>query len=257
MPLRLSLRAVAGRLVLCLVTGIAGGWAGFAGAASPATATPPSPGEYIAERGAGVLTIGTQARHGMPFLLHSYAANGHGCSLDGRIVRGVATLGGFSAGEGGEVACIVRFDRLGKGVTVSANQSCRAYCGSRAWFEGAYLRPAPGCGEAERKAARSRFKRLYDAKRDGEAVKAIAPLIARCQSTLRREEDARLRNDLAIAQYRLGRPADCVATLRPYVDLAAMSDDEIREEYPPVDEDTWLSIARATRFNQALCRKTR
>jgi hypothetical protein len=44
-------------------------------------------------------------------------------------------------------------------------------------------------------------------------------------------------------------------TLAPLQEDAAMSDDEIRDNYPPSDADAWLPIVKAARFNLGLCRK--
>lgn len=220
--------------------------AGIAAAAGPA------PGEYITEQGWGRLSIGPTARGGAPFSIESVGANFHICSLEGRIVGDTATLEGDDDGD-----CVVRFRSGAQGIAVEGNSACRTYCGMRAGFEGEYLRPATGCGDAERRATRDAFKRHYDAKRHAEALAALSPLLQRCARTLSWLETGEIRNDVAITQYRLGRRADCLRTLAPFEEEATLSDDEILGGYPPSDGEAWLPIVKAARFNLGLCRKPR
>jgi len=62
-----------------------------------------------------------------------------------------------------------------------------------------------------------------------------------------------VRNDLAMTQYQLGRPADCLATLEPLSADAAMTEEEARERYLPGDWENYEPIVMETRANIALC----
>jgi hypothetical protein len=229
----------------------------FAGGSPPGAKPAAKPtsalllGEYIADGGWGWLEISAEDRDGAKFDLQSVGANFHTCGLEGRIVGGKATLETFD----GEAACVVTFALRADGIAVSGTQACQSYCGARAGFDGNYLRPAPGCGSNEKRAARAEFKRLYDRKRYSEALTKLAPLTSACDRTLYRYERGEILNDIAITQYKLGRRADCLRTLEPLAEDAALSDDEIRDGYPPSDADAWLPIVKAARFNLGLCRK--
>lgn len=220
-----------------------------------AVAADPKPGEYIPEGGWGRLSISAPTREGLPFAIDAVGGNFHICSVEGTIVRGRAT---FPGDADGEADCVIAFATTAEGVDVSAEApSCRQFCGMRAGFVGLYLRPAAGCGDDARSATRDAFKRQYDRKRYAEALATLSPLLDRCRRTLDRYEEGRVRNDIAIAQYRLGRPDDCARTLAPYAEEAALSDERILADYPPSDGEAWLPIVRAARFNLGLCRKRR
>lgn len=216
-----------------------------------------APGEYIADGGWGRLSIApgddAGAGAGTAFSLNAVGGNFHICDLEGRIVDGRATLETYDD----EPACMVGFHPVEGGVEVTATTECRHFCGMRAQFAGTYLRPADGCGDAERQATRARFKRLYDGKRHAEALATLSPLATRCARTLDRYEQGRILNDIAITQYRLGQRAECLRTLSPFAEEAALTDEAILEGYPPSEGDVWLPIVKAARFNLGLCRKPR
>lgn len=223
--------------------------------AGAASAAGPPPGEYIAEGGWGRLSISAPTREGLPFAIDAVGGNFHVCNVEGTIVGGRAV---FPSDGDDEADCVIAFATTGEGVDVSADApSCRQFCGMRAGFVGLYLRPAAGCGDDARSAMRDAFKRQYDRKRYAEALATLSPLLERCRRTLDRYEEGRVRNDIAIAQYRLGRPDDCVRTLDPYAEEAALPDESILDDYPPSDGEAWLPIVRAARFNLGLCRKRR
>lgn len=79
-------------------------------------------------------------------------------------------------------------------------------------------------------------------------------MLARCQKTLDWLGAHWLRNDLALAQLRLGDAAACRATLQPLAADAARSDDAIRDSYPPSDAESYLGVLKAARTNLKLCR---
>lgn len=208
------------------------------------------PGEYLTERGWGTLKIAAPAKDAQTFSLDSYGANAHICGLEGKIVgdRGIVDA------EGGDGACFVRFVRKGSAIDViSGHESCSDYCGMRARFEGLYLKPARGCESAAVKRTRGAFKTLYDRKQYRQALDILSPLPTQCAETLDWLESPAIVNDIAITQYKLGMRDACLKTLAPLQENAELSDDEIREGYPPSDAENYLPLMKATRTNLRLC----
>jgi hypothetical protein len=209
------------------------------------------PGEYITEDGWGVLTLSTSGGRTMHFSLDAVGANGHTCSLEGEIENLKARLDVDEEGK----FCEVTFRPMAGGIDVSSPEMelCRYFCGMRAGFEGEYLKPNPGCGTKERGATREQFQKLYDAKSYAKAAALLDPLLSRCSRTLDWLESAELRNDLAITQYHLGRLADCRKTLAPLMEEASKTEEELRENYPPSDFESYFPLAKATLHNAKLC----
>jgi hypothetical protein len=78
---------------------------------------------------------------------------------------------------------------------------------------------------------------------------------------LRLRPDARLdhhgldpQRPRAGTSYALGDRAACLKTLQPLAEDAALSDDGVKENYPPADAEIYLPVVRATRTNLKLCR---
>lgn len=221
--------------------------------AAPADAArvDPAPGDYQTEGGWGRLKVTREGPVTLRFRLRAEGANGHSCGLDGTILAGVASL----TPEGVREVCRVFFGRDGEAVVLSTNgaEACRYYCGARASFEGRYLPSRAGCSEPARRTARRDFKARYDAGDYAGALARLQPVLARCTAATPWLELGWIRNDVAIAQLKLGAPGDCLQTLAPLRADAARSEAEIREAYPPSDADRYLSILRATRSNAARC----
>lgn len=219
--------------LLLLGTGVAG--------AQPAN---PPAGEYIYEGGAGSLNVKPSGR----FDLNTIGPNAHLCALDGTIVRGKSKID--------DTACVVNFTVKGRVVEVTSNGSedCRQSCGARASFEGTYTMPAPACTTKAVAATRKTFKRQYDAKDYAAARTTLAPVLGDCDKTLDWITKGRVRNDLAITQFRLGDRAGCLKTLEPLAEDAARTDEGVKENYPPADAEDILPVVRATRTNLKLCR---
>lgn len=218
---------------------------------SIAVAAQPTPGQYVTEHGWGHLTI-KQAQGKLTFTIDAFGANAHICNLEGEIRKDQAVLG---AGDGTK-PCVVSFTDKNGGVQVDTNQAegCREYCGVRAQFEGLYLKPAPGCEDASRARARKTFKQLYDKKAYAEALATLSPVLQQCGPTLDWLETGWLRNDIALTQLKLGKPADCLTTLAPLANDAALSDEDLRGNYLPSDAESYLPIVKATRTNLRLCK---
>jgi hypothetical protein len=212
-------------------------------ALAAAQTTPPA-GEYIYQGGSGQLRVKADGH----FDITTIGANAHTCALDGSIVRGKAKID--------DGACVVSFAVDADKVKVSTNgeEQCRDNCGARAGFEGTYTRPAPGCTDKAVTNTRKVFKRQYDAKSYAAARTTLAPVLTDCDATLDWITKGWVRNDLALTQYKLDDRAACLKTLQPLAEDAALSDDGVKENYPPADAEIFLPVVRATRTNLKLCR---
>jgi hypothetical protein len=212
----------------------------------------PLPGEYITNGGWGVLTIYKPERQATKFSLNSFGANGHTCSLEGIVNSGQAEL---DIGEAGRV-CKVQFRDTPQGVVVSAidMDPCRNFCGTRAGFDGEYLAISPACTVRARRESKERFAALYKRKSYQQALVVLSPILTNCAKALDWFEIGRIRNDIAITQYHLGKLADCLTTLAPLTDRGR-SESELQDELPPTDFTSYLPIARATWHNLSLCKK--
>ncbi|MDP9898897.1 hypothetical protein [Variovorax ginsengisoli] len=203
----------------------------------------PPAGEYIFERGSGVLNVKPNGT----FDISTIGPNAHLCELDGRIVRGKAKLD--------DSPCVVDFATHGKTVVVTTNaaEQCRDNCGARATFEGTYTRPTPACTHSAVSTSRKRFKQQFDAKNYAVAEGTLSAVLSECEKTLDWLSAGRIRNDLALTQSKRGDKAACLRTLQPLAEDAAKTDDGIKESYPPADAEDYLPIVKATRFNLKMC----
>jgi len=150
---------------------------------------------------------------------------------------------------------VVAFLPKAEGVDVTVNDRliCHFYCGARASFPGFYLKVAPACTPAALKKTRGAFKQRYDQKAYAAARALLEPALRQCARTLDRLNGGWMRNDLAIAQYRLGDVAACRQTLQPLQKEARQSDEDVRTEYSPIDAENYLPVVRAARTNLKLC----
>jgi len=218
-----------------------------------ATAASLVAGEYVPEGGWGTLTLTPGKNGALLFLIETVGANGHMCGLDGEVREGRVTLETME----GEEPCLITMEMTPEGVDVqsSTSEACRFFCGARAGFEALYLRQPASCTRKTVAATRGKFKKLYDAKRFGEARAALHPLLTECSRYLDRFTEAWIRNDLAITLHKLGALGECRAVLEPLEADARMTDEELRENYPPSDAEMWMPIVRAARTNLRLCRE--
>ena len=208
-----------------------------------------SPGEYITEHGWGNLEIKKDKKGNLSFEIGVVGENYHTCDLSGIIRDGQSVLEGEE-----DTPCIVSFSPTGNGINVTGNNSaCRGYCGARASFIGLYLIPQKGCDTASIEKARNAFKRLYDKKSFSRARAKLEPVLNNCSGILHWSELGRVRNDLAITLYKLGDYDGCRNILKPLEADAKKTDEGLRESYLPVDAETAIPIARATRTNLTLC----
>jgi hypothetical protein len=205
------------------------------------------PGEYIPEGGWGTLTIKVAAGK-THFEITAVGGNFHTCGLSGEIKNGQAKL------EALDKACIVTFTKRGSHIDVTqSGEECLYYCGARAAFEGLYLEPPAGCDRQTKAKTRASFKRMYEKKEYKPALDLLSGLFRSCGKGIDWIETGWIKNDIAITQYKLGDSAACKATLSSFAEEAKLSDDEIRDRYPPSDAEVWLPVAKAAKFNLKLC----
>ena len=126
---------------------------------------------------------------------------------------------------------------------------------ARAGFESFYFRPPSACTPGTMARTRNTFQRLYDARKFADAKSRLAPLLTNCERWLDPLTKGRIRNDLAVTLHKLQDLVGCRALLEPLADDAALSDEELLEQYPRVDAESLMPILRATRTNLKLCRE--
>ena len=211
-----------------------------------------APGEYITGQGWGTLKISADGSGRQRFEILTVNV-GHYCELSGTIERGR----GLVAADGDLPACSITLSDNGEGIDVAMTtpNECKRYCGANGSFDVDYLKVAPECASAGLRRSRDAFKRSYDGKRYAEALATLAPVLSRCGRTLSWEDEGDIRNDLAITQYHNGRYRECLATLQPYAEEAALDDTELADSWPPVLLDRRLSIVRPARTNLRLCKR--
>lgn len=183
-------------------------------------------GQYATKGGAFTLHITPGA-----FEISGVGQNGATCTIDG--TRNGAT---GRATDGGKT-CIVKFTARPDGVEVKAQTSavCARFCGAEATIEGVYLKPAPGCSEKERERTAKAVEAAGKAKDDAKIETLLAQQIDACAAFLPWLDAVGARTDLAAAQMRQGRKADCLKTLAPLVEDADAGEDKLREKYSDFD----------------------
>lgn len=220
--------------------------------ATATLAADPAPGLYINEGGFGVLEISRAADGALSFGIEEIGANAHTCSLGGDIRDGRSELPTME-----NESCRLEFRADKAGVHVvqheDDHESCRYFCGARASFGGLYLRPPAGCAPSEVAATRKRFKQLYDQRKHADAAKQLESLLPSCERVIMDIDRGWIESDLAITRHKLGDDAGCRAILAGRAELAAMSDEEIVDNYPPVEGELYGRLARAVRTNMKLC----
>lgn len=208
------------------------------------------PGEYIQGDGWGTLTVKKNKDKNI-FDISSLGANFHSCTVDGEFDnKNIAELETMD----GEPKCKITFTKKDKGILVDASDTCRYFCGARASFDGEYFVPEKGCKNKEVNNSRKLFKKLYGQKKYDEALAVLEPVLNNCSNTLFWSEIDWIRNDLAVTMAKVDRKEDCRKILEPLVEVASMNDDEIKNEYLPMEVDIHLSIAKAARTNLKLCK---
>jgi len=218
----------------------------------------PTPGNYILNHYNGTLRIQRDGLDQSHFKIETVGANCHTCDVSGMIQNGV---GRSDPADGGE-QCRIAFASHGASIEVTpvTEEACRGYCGARASFNGTYSIPPAACTNDAQQAVRDKSLRLYRAHRYAEAANLLRTLTMQCSNFINWIETDRIRNDLALAEFRDGQPAQCLATLNQTVagnakDLEDLKSGNGNVFLPPCDYDNYLEVAKSTFFNKALCTK--
>lgn len=225
---------------------------GFLGPQGVWAAPALSPGLYITDGGWGQLKLQAQGGN-LAFKIDTVGANAHVCEVEG-VLKGQNISMTLPLDGAPGPACELRLQPLGTRVTVSHNgvQACLSYCGARARFDGDYFIVPQGCAPAEQNGRRQRFRVLFDSQNYVDALKEIQTLLTQCGKQLGSPLIDWVRNDLALTQYKLGDKAACLTTLKT-VTVFGLSNDAVRDKYPPTEAENLLGVARATRTNLRLC----
>lgn len=227
---------------------------------SSAVAAPPDigPGEFVRGGDTGTLVIRRDAQGTLRFDIESTGANCHQCGVSG-VIRGNT---GYADGDGSPSQCRIAFsgNRSAVAVEPSTEEECREFCGARAGFDGSYAVPPPACTRDARQALRDRALASYRSRRYAQAAGALQGLLAQCGAFMHWIETDRVRNDLALSQYRAGEREQCLETLKSTLAAEFRDEEELRRGgpriyLPPCDFDNYVEVAKATWFNRALCTK--
>lgn len=212
------------------------------------------PGNYETHKGWGSLGIQVDKDEVLLFTIDTTGANGHTCSLDGKIKGNT----GYTETNAEQPQCLILFEVVepnGLSISTLTNEACRNFCGSRAGFEGKYFLPPPGCNPTEREARRNSFLALYRSHKYSRAYDTLSPLYKQCHDFLTWVEIDAMRNDLAITQFHLGHKKACLSILNDTIGATKANEDELRSNMAPLDFDNYLPVAQATWYNLKQCNK--
>lgn len=221
-------------------------------AAAEAAGQSVAPGRYIAVGDWATLVVKKTPDGPVRFEIDAVGANCHVCTLSGVVLGNIAVADG-AADPGASAPCRISLQRgiAGVSVTPVSGESCRDYCGMRADFAGLYKLPPAACTQKQQAARRAGFLSLYRAKKFAEARESLESLLAECREFLNWIEIDKVRNDLALAQYRAGDARACLMTLAETRAGKVRNEDELG--LLPCDNDSYIATARATWHNQKLC----
>lgn len=202
-------------------------------------------GDYTTKGGEFTLQITPGA-----FEISGVGANGNTCTIDG-LRQGLTGR----ASDAGRV-CIVKFAKHPDGVEVKAQTRsiCARFCGAEATFEGVYLKPAPGCTEKERDRTQNAVDAATKAKNDAKVEALLTAQLETCAKALSWLEGVGARTELAAAQMRQGRKADCLKTLGALIEDADASDNKLKEKYSDFDLYRYEASLQALRETLKQCR---
>jgi hypothetical protein len=185
------------------------------------------------------------------FDIEVVGVNAHRCSLSGKILpTGAVQVDDDEAGT-----CIIQFKPDETGIEIVGEESgtsCRNFCGSRAYFTGYYNRIKNICKPAEVFSAILAYEDSYKADEMKVVHEHIEPILQTCSKTIRREDEAKLREMMALANYHAGNKAGCRAALAPYKEILTNRKNE-DFSHAPSDNFTWRAIAKRIRDTSDLC----
>ena len=215
------------------------------------TVTTIAPGHYATDQGWGWLVIDPPKSNSSAFSIETRSTLSEGCEFRGELISGNGVA------QSGNSFCAISFTPTINGVALKRETpaACSELCGLNGSFEGEYLRDAnPSCMPAAVAETRGRFKKLYDRKDYRGALALLQPVMNNCTAFLDALNLGSIRNDLAIAQYRSGQRAECLATLKPYRRDAKRGDNAVLQDWGRPDvAEAYLAIVKAARTNLRLC----
>jgi hypothetical protein len=207
-------------------------------------------GTYVSDGGWGTLNIIKDKSNTTKFDIAAMGANGHGCGISGNIIKNIATVD-----DEPEMKCIVKFKETKNGINViPEGDGCRGYCGMRASFDGEYLKITNNCLPSNIEKSRSEFKKLYKDKKYDEALAKLEPILNECSKTIHWIDMGWIRNDLAITYVKLKKFDVCAKVLFPLKDDAEQDEDDLKNNYPPIEAEMFWPIVKATKTNLKLCK---
>lgn len=228
---------------------------------SIAAPSQPRPGQYVLEGDSGTLTIRSDGSNDLYFQIETVGGNCHSCSVSG-VIRGTTGHGDSWTADGSDSKCDISFSYSSSSLVVTpiTHEACRAYCGARAGFDGAYRIPPTNCTTGERQAQRDRFLQLYQAHRYPQATSTLQMLISQCREFMGWIETDEVRNDLALSQYHSGDFAQCLNTLNETLVGNTKDEEQFKAGnnglyLTPCDFDNYIGVAKSTWYNKRLCTK--
>lgn len=162
------------------------------------------------------------------------------------------------AADGSDSERRITFDGDGGAVTVmpSTEQACRTYCGARAGFDGVYKKLPGNCTRKHQQASRDKFLKLYGSRDYKKAGDVLVNLLSECAEFMSWIVIDSVRNDLALAQFHGGDPAECIKTLSATAAAEVSNEAELKNGLAPCDFENYLGVAKATWHNRSLCQRS-
>ena len=215
------------------------------------------PGTYVRTENSGSLVIKNSSK-GQSFQIESTGSNCHVCSVSGTINGSVGYAGDGTPAKR-DATCRISFkgDASSLNVEPAASEACPQYCGMRASFDGSYKALPAQCTRKSLQSRRNEYLKLYGKRQFPQASAAIESLLKECSDFMDWVETDKTRNDLALAQYHSGDSKACQATLSLTRASELPNEEALLGQLPPCDFDTYISAAKATWHNQALCKAKR
>ncbi|MBL7557896.1 MAG: hypothetical protein JNM24_18855 [Bdellovibrionaceae bacterium] len=214
-------------------------------------AAPIEAGEYLAKTGAGTLVI-TSRKKGHYYKINAYGGNGHSCFVEG-IVENNTSL---QKGDGGQDDCTITFSVTTDRIEVSHNlkSACSNFCGARASFTQPYYKTNELCRSKIKNKNLKLFKTYYSKKTYDLAENALRKVYDACEPYMSIFEKMDMVNDLAVTYKNQKKKDACLDLMKPFNEIADMSETDIKSGFPPGDADNLLPIAKKLKFNRDLCR---
>lgn len=220
----------------------------------------PANGHYATQPGWAELVVsfdGSQRR----FVLDSHQGNGRSCSLDGAIQVSTGKVIAHTTQPGMPV-CQLQLVAEGNGwrSEVLDVAACRQHCGLQARLA-AHFHPLPdACRWSAREQVRASFRQHYSRREYAQALQVLEQLQRQCGGFIDWLEADAIANDLAITQFRLGQPAQCLRTLEKTRVAGFSSEDQLdqlrsRLQLSRLEHQAYLPVARATLYNREKCQQ--